>query len=300
VAISASGLLVLSAWAPPAGSQAWVQAEGAHYLKVSAAYFRSTREFNFRRDRQPIFAEDPARSNVSYRDMSLSVYGEYGISDALTLVGAAALKNARTWEDIRFIAGTEPQQAIRTNYGFSDATVSLRRALVRGRLAAAVQTGLKLPLGYDPTPANDGAPLGTGRIDADLGIHAGLGLHPMYVDSGAGYRIRRGSRHDQVLINGEAGVLFGRLFSKVRLEGLMSTVTPPDIAGAVVQTPVSGEVLNQVVVGDHDLFKVIVETSASLGRGFRLAGEMSHALAGKNTLAGTTWALGIIHEGGSR
>ncbi len=285
----------------PARGQAWVQPEGGHYWKLSALRLASDREFNHRGDRRPLFAEDPARSDVGYRELSLSFYGELGVSPGLTLAGATALANVRTRERIRFIAGTEPVPAIRTNYGLADTWIWLRRSLTRGRFATAVQSGLKMPSGYDASPGNDGAPLGTARVDFETTLGGGVSLpRGAYAACGLGYRVRGGDRNDQVLFHGESGLTRGRLFAKARLEGIRSTIRPPDIAGAVVETPVTGGVLNQVVVGDHDVLKLNLETSAALVGGFSLSGEMTRTLAGKNTLHGTTWGLSIVHQGGGR
>lgn len=278
---------------------AWTQPVNALYLKIGSSYLSTASEYNYRGDAQPIFAEDPARGDASYREMALTFYAEYGAARDLTFVVATELENVRTREDIRFIAAVEPAEAVRTNYGAGDLRLALRRALLRGSVAAALQLGGKIPLGYDPSPENEGAPLGTGKLDAELLASLGTSMAgSLYTSGTVGYRSRGGRWNDQRLAAAEIGGSTDLLFGKLRLEGTWSTIEPPDVAGRIVEAPAPADVLNQVIVGDYDLVALTLESALRLGRGLQVSAGFHRTLSGKNALDGTTWTLGIVRTTG--
>jgi hypothetical protein len=289
---------VLCAAAGSADAQAWTQSRGRWYASLTGSYLETEEEFNYRGAEQPIYAEDPARSDVVYRELASSLYLEYGVRERLTLVVASAYKNVRISETIQLVAGYPPQEAIRTNYGFSDLWLSGRAPLLRRRAVASVQCGVKVPLGYDPTPDNGGPPLGTGEVDGDFGAHVGAGLGRAYVSGGGSYRVRGGEFHDEWWLDAEAGGTMSRWFVKARLEGVRNSQDPPDLAGYTVETPVSPGVLNQVVVGDQDVTKFIGQIAFEIAQGWSVVGDVYHVLSGKNTISGTTFAVGIVSRRG--
>ena len=85
--------------------------------------------------------------------------------------------------------------------GFADLTVSGRYALLDASFVVSLQGGVKLPLGYQEQPDNDGAPLGTGDVDFEGHLLVGKSLFPIpaYLTGSIGYRCRTGELHDQVL-----------------------------------------------------------------------------------------------------
>jgi hypothetical protein len=289
-------LLAAAAFAPAeALAGAWTGPPGALYLKIGSSFLATDSEYNHRGDVQDIFAEDPARTDARYREMAATVYGEYGAAPGWSIVAATEIENVRTREDIRFIAAIDPAEAIRTNYGAGDLRLSVRRSLVDGRLALAIQPGVKLPLGYDPTPGNDGAPLGTGRVDAEVLASAGASLPKgLYLSATTGYRSRGGRWNDQRLAAAELGAAGETLFGKLRVEGTWSTVDPPDVAGRIVEAPAPAAVLNEVIVGDYDLVALVVESALRIRPGLSVSAGLSRTLSGKNALVGTTWALGLV------
>jgi len=94
----------------------------------------------------------------------------------------------------------------------------------------------------------------------------------------------------------ESGFTGEKFFAKVRFDGIQNTETPPDIAGFTVQTPFPGGVLNQVIVGDQDVFKFTAQVNYDVWGNWAVTGEVLHVPAGKNTVYGTTYILGLIAE----
>jgi hypothetical protein len=279
-------------------AQAWLQPEDGYYFKVSSSLLLSNDEFNFRGDRQPIFAEDLSRTDTSFRDVSITGYLEYGITNHLTLVATVPFK-ILTSKDTRTLAGQPIRKATLTNGGLADILVSLRAPIVRGPLAVSLQGGIKLPLGYEKEPDNDGPPLGTGELDAEIGLFAGQSLYPLpaYVSAGIGYRLRGGELHDEVSYSAEGGYTMGSVFVKLRFDGLQNVSDPPDLAGLVVMTPLpgGGGVTPTVVVGDQDVFKISPAVSYLFNASLSLTAEAFHTIAGKNTVAGTSFSIGLVY-----
>jgi hypothetical protein len=276
-----------------AGAQAWVQPRDGYYFKVFASYLRTEEEFDFRGRRQDIFAQDTTRTDTSFRDVSFTAYLEYGVTERLTIVGSVPFKILTAMER-ESLAGLPARDNTRTNGGLGDLSLAVRTPIVQGPSALAVQGGVKIPLGYEKKPDNGGPPLGTGEVDFEIQVAGGRSLYPVpaYVSGGAGYRRRSGSAHDEIIYNVEAGYTAGQVSMKLRFDGLQSTVAPPDIGAAQASTALGG--VNIVIVGDQDIFKVSPGVVITLNDSAALSADLFHTLAGKDTVTGTTFSLGLV------
>ena len=294
---AAAAVLVVVVLAPGAArGEAWLQAPGDLYLKVSGSYFETREEYDFEGDSQELFEEDGTRSDTRYRELALRVYAEYGVASWLTLVGQAPLKNVRSWETITPLAGADPQEALRTNYGLGDLRLAGRVPLWRGPVAVAAQAGVKLPMGYDPTPWNEGPALGTGEVDGDFRVAVGRGLPGGWMEGSVGYRVRGGQLGDERFLTLEGGWRpQSRWYVKLRYEGLRNVNDPIDLGGIIIETPAPPGLLNQVVLGDQDFDLLGGEVNFALRPEWSVSGEVYHLLAGKNTLAGTTFQLSLVY-----
>lgn len=274
--------------------QAWVASEGGYYFKLSGSFLYTEEEFDFKGNRQEIFADDPTRSNSSFRDMSLTAYLEYGLSDAFTLVATLPFK-VLTSKATTSIPGEPVRSESLTNGGLADLVVSIRAPLRQSGFAASLQGGVKLPLGYEQDPDNDGPPLGSGEIDAEIHLLLGQSLYPapMYLGASAGYRVRGGALHDEILYSAEVGYTAGDFFMKLRFDGLQNVEDPPDLSGAGMMPPAT--TTNNVIVGDQDIFKISPTLQYRLNAQTAVAAEAFHTFAGKNTVAGTTFSLGLVY-----
>ena len=281
-----------------AGAQAWVKKRGEYFFKFTGQYLYTTEEFNSNGDLQEINAEDEGKSDASFREVAFTAYIEYGLTDQFTLVANVPFKVLTTEEIEQLAAGTRSIETTRTNGGLGDLDLYLRLPIVQRSFAMSFQPGLKIPLGYEQNPDNNGPALGSGEIDGEINLIAGLSLYPLpaYLSAAAGYRVRGGELHDEILFGAEGGVTFGRLFVKLRFEGTKNETTPPDLFGETVVTPVAGGGggINDVLIGDQDVYKILPTISYSFGETFEATAEAYHTFAGKNTLAGTTYAVGIV------
>ena len=277
---------------------AWTQPRGGYYAKISGSYLYTEEELNYKGDRLDLFEEHPGFGDASFRDLGVAVYGEYGHTDRITLVAFLPFKALRAERVALLGGGLLRQREIRNTIGLGDLWLSVRTRLVTEPLIISMQTGLKVPLGYDDQPDNDGPRLGSGDFDGEIQLLAGKSLHPLdaYVSGGVGYRRRGGRLNDEVLYSIEGGYTRGPLLFKAGLDGLMNTKAPPDIYGATVVTPLpgGGGALPDLVVGDQDVLKVIAALIYTRRPGLSLQVELIHTLAGKNTLGGPQLSVGVV------
>ncbi|MFQ5675107.1 MAG: hypothetical protein ACE5G1_04360 [bacterium] len=284
----------------PVLAGAWPQKKGGLYFKLSTSYLYTTKEFNHTGDKLDIFQERLVYNKAAFRDFGIAVYLEYGLSHNFTLVSSVPFKilTSRRTESIG--GGTLFRIVKLHTTGLSDFSILGRYSILNGGLALSLQGGFKLPLGYDSNPADDGAPLGTGKVDYELNLLVGKSLYPApaYLTGGVGYRRRTGALSDQILISAEVGVTAGKFLLKTTFDGLRSTKAPPDIVGQPVVSPLpgGGGALPNIIVGDQDIFKISPSVIYKLAGNFSVQGEVLHIVAGKNTVAGTIISLGFILE----
>ncbi len=279
---------------------AWVQRKHGLYLKLSTSYLLTTKEFNHAGKRLNIFQERIIFEDTSFRDFGVTAYLEYGLLDRLTLVANIPFKILTSKRTEIIGGGSLEQMATIHTSGLADFALLGRYAILKNPLAISFQGGINIPLGYKARPSNDGPPLGTGNIDVEGHLLIGKSLYPLpaYLTAGLGYRRRTSALHDQILFNVEGGYSIGSVLIKVTLEGLKSTIAPPDIVGQPVITPLpgGGGALPNIIVGDQDLFKVSPSVIYNVNNRIALQGEILHIYAGKNTVSGTIYSLGIIYS----
>lgn len=280
-------------------SGAWVQKKHGFYFKVSGHYFFTTKEFNHEGRQLDIFQERIIYEDTSFRDLNLTAYLEYGLLERFTLVANLPLKTL-TSKRVEIIGGGALTRQVTTHtQGVSDLALSGRYALLDGSFMLSYQAGIEIPLGYEAAPGNDGPPLGTGNVDFVNHLLIGKSLFPFpaYLTGGVGYRWRSGAWHDQILFTAEGGYSFGSVLVKVTFDGLKSTVAPPDILGQPVTTPLpgGGGALPNIIQGDQDIFKISPTIIVNLTKQIALQGEFLHIYAGKNTVSGTIYSLGLIY-----
>jgi len=279
---------------------AWPRKKGGIFFKLSSSYLFTTQEFNHNGDKLDIFQERIIYEDTSFRDFGVTGYLEYGLFEKLTLISNLPFKILTSKRTELIGGGALLRIATLHTLGFSDWSVQGRYSLLNGEVALSPQGGFKLPLGYEAQPEDDGAPLGSGRIDMELNLLLGKSFYPLpaYFTGGIGYNIRTGPLNDQILFTTEFGYTFGRFLVKTTVDGLISTVAPPDIVGQPVVSPLpgGGGALPNIIVGDQDLFKVSPSVIYDFAKNFSVQGEILHIFAGKNTVAGTIYSLGLIFQ----
>ncbi len=277
---------------------AWTQKKHGYFLKISTNYLFTTKEFNHEGTRLDIFQERLIYQNTSFRDINVTLYGEYGLSDRVTLIGSLPVKTLTSRRTELIFGGQVQRDVVTTTAGPADLYLASKVGLWARPVVLSLQAGIKVPLGYDAKPANDGPPLGTGHVDLDLQWLVGASLHPLpgYVTGALGYRYRSGPLHDEWFFSLEAGLSARRFLFKVNLDGLKNTVPPPDIVGQPVTTPLpgGGGALPNIIIGDQDIFKISPSVIYYLRPRWVIQTEALHIFAGKDTISGTIYSLGVV------
>jgi hypothetical protein len=275
-------------------AQAWVQPAGGYYLKLSASYLRTTEQYDALGDIEPFATEDSTATDYAFRDLSLNAYLEYAITGRYSLVATLPFKISTTMQtELPALPGDAPQEVSLTNGGLADFSVSIRAGLMQSSTALAIQAGAKLPLGYEQSPDNGGPALGTGEVDAEINLLFGQSFYPLaaYVGAGVGYRVRGDDDFDdEVPFSVEAGYTAGALFLKLRFDGLHNVggiaPDPAPTAGALA--------IDQPNARNENRYQLSPVVAYTMSATFAITAEAYHVIGGKNTIAGTTWILGII------
>ncbi len=175
-----AAFLLLSA--TDALAQAWPQPQGGIYLKLSHGRSDADEQFNSDGNARP-YADGVM--DGAFADRSGYLYGEYGLTPRLTIVGLLPFKTLTTRDlDFEYAAQSAGSAQVGARYGLADLL-----KLSGTRHTAAVAGLLTIPLGYERnrTPA-----VGTGQVDVQASLHYGLSLYPLplYAQVGGGYRAR--------------------------------------------------------------------------------------------------------------
>ncbi len=220
-------LIVLGLAGAQAGfGQAWLQAKGHAYIKLSLSNVTASEQYRFDGEIKP-YADNV--EGDAFFDESLYLYGEYGLTDNLTLVALIPYKTIRVL-DAAFAYESQ---------GLGSVMIGLRTGiknlvgLTKNQHALSANFMLTVPTGYTRnfTPS-----IGPGQVDFQTTINYGLSLWPFpgYAQLGLGYRYRsalygfstatacqEGSDincfadvepkfDDELLFSGEAGLNLGR------------------------------------------------------------------------------------------
>ena len=277
--------------------QAWVQPVDGYFVKLSADYLFTSEQYNARGDLEPIAANDPLFLKETFRDLSITAYAEYGLTDRYTLVTRLPFKISSTQNtQAPLLPGDTPNEVTLTNGGLGDLWLWVRAPFKRTPTAVSMKAGVKMPLGYEDIPDNGGPALGTGKIDAEVSLLVGQSFYPLsaYISGGVGYRLRGGADFDdEVIYNIEGGYTTGPLFMKIRFEGLQNVGPIPDL-GTQTPLPGGGTSSSDANARNQDRFTISPVIALNLTRTFGVTAEAYHVIGGKNTIAGTTWVLGVI------
>ncbi len=277
-------------------SGAWVKPQGGYYFKLTANYMLTDQEFNHKGEKISYLGNDLVFDDTQFRDINIYMYYEYGVTNNITIWGDLAYKSYTSSRTISTSYATIEEIASTT--GFADLRILGVYGIMNEPIAISFAAGPKIPMGYSRKPENDGPALGTGYVDLEGYLTLGASLYPVpaYLSTSAGYRFRGGKFNDEFYFNAEAGYTFGNFFIKAFLELIRNTSTPPDLYGRTIVSPLpgGGGTLPNIIVGDQDISKFLPSITYNFKEGMSILAEINHIFAGKNTLSGTTYSLGLV------
>ncbi|NIV97405.1 hypothetical protein GWN42_32580 [candidate division KSB1 bacterium] len=263
---------------------AWLQERGGYYVKFSFNSFSTSEQFSFAGDRQPLNSQFSNIIDSEFSDRNLTVYAELGLMDWFTAVVTTSFKKYST----SGFNTTDQLKFDNDANGIGDLYLGGRVRLLAQPLVLSLQPIVKLPTGSD----DSAIPRGTGSTDVELRLQVGtvfpLPLHN-YFTGDIGYTRRGGQAfHDEVPYFAEFGIFpVSTLILKAAIDGRKSTET------ISTQAAIIGDSSQNMLIADQDFTQLWGGVLFNVKPSVQLSLEFSTFIAGNNTLAGETIALGV-------
>jgi len=182
---------------------AWTMEKGELYERFAFNYYYAGTEFSGNPDQLRLF-----------RDMNISNYIEYGLTDNITFINALYYKFLKK----------EDQCGDVSSNGLGDIDLGLKGKIAGGSWGVlSVQGLVKIPGLYHES---DPLPLGNGQYDFELRTLYGRSLWPLipgYCNFEIGYRWRQGDPSDEFRYLIEFGSDFTKyIYGRIKLDGILS------------------------------------------------------------------------------
>jgi hypothetical protein len=171
---------------------AWTQPKGASYNQLTLSHYKTTQKFTTLElaDSGAIVGLDTDVHRVDseeFNSTKISYYGEYGITDKLTVFASGGWDWQRTNDTMRYANNDGPS-------GITDINLGLRRSLIDNiagtGILMSMQGTIKIPEAYDyGDPATEQS-LGDGQYDTTLALLFGRGLGKGYAWLNMAYKYR--------------------------------------------------------------------------------------------------------------
>jgi protein XagA len=272
-------LLLSAALMTPSVSkaQAWTKAENTGFYKLDFTRIASDRVFNTREEILPF---RPTSNNT------FSIYGEYGITNKLTLIGYLPILVANRFAESKNAAGTTLPAVKETSFG--DVDVSFRYQLYnKNGISISANLLLGLPTG-NPKQAN-GLLTGDGEFNQMLKLAAGTGKSKWWTQASVGFNNRTNNYSDEFRYDFEFGYKFfnDRLLTILKVNGIESLNN-----GTAKENNV-GLYANNVEFGGYGPEILYYLTNKkNIGVSFKLG----RSVKGRNILGGPSFSGGIFAQ----
>jgi len=256
----------------------WPQPKGSGFFKFDFSFIRA-REF-YGMDGE-VYNINGAGTMLGYYTTSL--YGEYGITDRLTVIGYVPFFVRNTVnEGVGAISGDILQQGLENN-AFGDVDLGLRFGIFKqNRLSVTAAVLLGLPTGDAENV--DLLFTGDGEFNQQVRLEAGYGADRWYATGYVGFNNRTEDFSDEFRFEAEFGYKFweNRLLTGVKLTGIQSFNNGSPTGSA------NGLFGNNVEFFSPQLF-VAYEHQQKLG----FIAQASGATSGRNVLAAPMVSVGV-------
>ncbi len=248
---------------------AWTMPAGKLYEKISFNYYFADREFHM----------DLGDTDLkSFRDMNISNYIEYGLTNRFTLLNALYYK---------FLEKKDSINELDSN-GIGDADLGIKGKIADGSWGVLSSQGLvKIPGDYDQ---NDRLPLGNDQFDFELRMLYGRSLWPYipgYCNFEVGYRWRLDEPSDELRYLVEFGMDFTRdLYGRIKLDGILSMKNGEQFSS-------SG---NPTATNSYDLGKLDMALGYKITKAWGMEIGYTPEIYGRNTTEGATYTFAITYQ----
>ena len=258
-----------------ANAGAWTQKRGEGYYKLGLRVVRATRFY------------DPGGNRISIPttgDYTTSFYGEYGLTDRLTLVA-----------DIPFKRITLNRQVERTSgfvlfdgdakTGVADSDFGVRFGLIReGQSVLSAELLLGVPIGDDDQ--QNGLLTGDGEFNQLTKLQFGQSLYPkpVYFSGEVGFNNRTNGYSDEFRYGAEIGYTFHSKFLAIfRIRGVESLKNGDGALGGMVG----------LFANDQSYLSYGPELVYSVDQAFGVSVGIEGATRGENVLSAAAFSLGF-------
>ncbi len=177
---------------------AWTQPKGHSYNQLTYSYYKTTQKFTTLETVGGEIIDTDSQIGIvdteEFNSKKVSYYGEYGITDKLTISLSGGWDWQTSNDTIKFAREDGPS-------GIGDINVGLRHSLIDNiagtGILMSVQGDVKIPEAYDHGNPVTHLSLGDGQYDASLALLLGRGLGKGYAWLNASYKVRfENDQHD--------------------------------------------------------------------------------------------------------
>lgn len=269
-------VLVLLSFQSLAGG-GWPQKKGKGYFKLGQYVLVANRYYN----------PEGNLINIEPRIslFTTSVYGEYGLTDRLTIVGyvpffTRSILNNLQRRNGEFVAGDQLTSFGDTDIGFKYGLITDKKIVV----SAAVTFGL--PLGNPGGPETSALQTGDGEFNQKLTVEASTSFYPIpaYISILAGVNHRSNGFSEEFHYGIEAGYTYKKLTAVARLAGVESFMNGNTDDNS--QQSVFGNNIEFLMFSPELIYEMVPEKI-----GFTAG--VSIALAGRQVLASPAYTAGV-------
>ena len=190
----------------------WTKKKGKFYLQLSSQYMRSNKFHDI----------NGALVDINtLSDFTLSFYGEYGVTDDISIVASFPFFHRLTLNEIKGTSSNTYFPGAEKN-GVSDSDVGIKYKLAEGGGSVfSAGFSLGLPIGDSNDP--NGLLTGDGELNQKVSLQFGYSFYPLpiYFNASTAYNFRHKGYTDEIDFGIEAGYTFNnKLIVIFRVTGL--------------------------------------------------------------------------------
>lgn len=207
------GLSVITLIPTKSKGQAWTREKGDLFLYAGISHIAADKKYDI--------DEIEVEMNRTLTDQTFNIYGEYGITDNLTLTWQLPIKRVATSEDVNPKGSYLTSLPAGSLIGLSNIYASFIYKLSKPDKSYSLSLQTK---GYLPTVSQDfstGLQTGYNAWGAEGNLHFGLGMSKgFWLTSSIGINARSNGYSSQILSSAEIGKKINRSFIILRYEGM--------------------------------------------------------------------------------
>lgn len=277
-----SAILILTFIGMSAFAQSgWTRKKNTYFIKTSVNLFSSSDYYN---------PNGEKLKTTRFRQQSLTLYGEYGISDRLTAIIHFPALKLNSFENTEIAAG------------IGDLKAELKYALLQKNIPLTIAVAPEFPTGSKNNYAQNkfssidriNLPTGDGEFNVWTTLAASHSFYPVsaYVSASTAYNYRtqyNGFKfRDQLKFNFEAGY---KLLDKIWLNGTLSAQTSIGKSAGVTEF-IRGEGTEFTAIGLGAAYEFVKHWSVSL----QTWGYSDFIFYRKNIYSAPTYSIGVFYE----